>query len=286
MGTFLLIIVAILFIAGLVKGNKQNPAEGQTDKYNSGSLPQQAPSNALPASLPQQAPSKALSASLPQQAPRIISRQAIQAYATTIKVPFLLHFTRAVNLTSIISRGLYPVGRAHEVGANPCINDQYRWDGHRDATSISIGFPNYRMFYKYRVDEPAVDWAVLVIEPSILWEKNCAFCRHNAADKRIRNQLLSNLMTPQSFMGMYDRIEGFPPREEQNLRIYDPTDVQAEVLVFDAIEPQFIAGIIFEEAAVRDTHLPRFDRQKTCINKGMFGSREYARTRGDYASPE
>ena len=306
------LIVVILFIIGLAKGKKQNPAEQQTDKHKSDSLPQQTPSKALPASLQQQTPSGTGSnwmdsvlakpkislkaadeifsvvlpvpGSLRQQTPLSMSRQAIQAYATTIQVPFLLHFTRAVNLTSIIAHGLYPVGRAHEVGANPDINDQNRWDNHRNATSISIGFPNSRMFYKYRKEESAADWAILVIEPSVLWEKNCAFCRHNAADRRIRNQLLSNLMTPQSFMGMYDKIEGIPPREEQNLRTYDPTDVQAEVLVFDVIEPQFIAGIIFEKAAVRDTHLPHFDRQKTCINnKGMlmFSNREYARTRGD-----
>lgn len=278
MGHLGLIVVVILFIVGLANQKKKEPAERQTD----GSLPQplQPPSEVLPAPLPQplQTPSEVLPASLPQEAP---SRQAIQAYATTTnEVPFLLHFTRAVNLASILAHGLYPVGRAHEVGTNPYINDQYRWDGHLNATSISIGFPNYRMFYKYRMDDLAVDWAILVIEPSVLWEKNCAFCRHNAANCRIRNQLLSNLMTPESFMGMYDKIEGIPTRQEQNLNSYDPTDVQAEVLVFDVIEPQLIAGIIFEKAAVCDTHLPHFDREKTWINKAMFWSREYARTRG------
>ena len=142
-------------------------------------------------------------------------RQAIQAHATAIQVPYLLHFTRAVNLPTIMAHGLYPIGRAHEVGAAPAINDQYRFDGHRNSTSVSIGFPNCQMLYKYRMADAAVDWSILVLHPSILWAKNCAFCRHNAADGRISGQLLANLMTPQAFQGMYEEIEGLTTREEQ-----------------------------------------------------------------------
>lgn len=211
-------------------------------------------------------------------------RQAIQAHATALQVPYLLHFTRAANLPPIMAHGLYPIGRAHEIGANPHINDQYRWDGHRNGTSVSIGFPNCQMLYKYRMAEPAVDWAILVVHPSILWTKNCAFCRYNAADGRISNQPLPNLMTPQAFTGMYDEIEGITSREEQKLKTYDPTDVQAEVLVFDVIEPQYIAGVIFETAPVRDGYLPHLGNRKTYIhanNKGMFANRKYARTWGN-----
>ena len=211
-------------------------------------------------------------------------RQAIQAHATAIQVPYLLHFTRAVNLPTIMAHGLHPIGRAHEVGAAPAINDQYRFDGHRNSTSVSIGFPNCQMLYKYRMADAAVDWSILVLHPSILWAKNCAFCRHNAADGRISGQLLANLMTPQAFQGMYEEIEGLTTREEQKLKPYDPTDVQAEVLVFDVIEPQYVAGIIFEKSAVRDAYLPHLGERKTYIhadNKGMFANRKYARTWGN-----
>jgi hypothetical protein len=95
-------------------------------------------------------------------------RQAIQAHATTIKVPFLLHFTRAVNLPSIMAQGLYLIGRAGEIGATPQINDECRLDGYRDSRSESIGFPNCQMFYKLRMAEPQVDWAILGLDPSIL----------------------------------------------------------------------------------------------------------------------
>lgn len=112
-------------------------------------------------------------------------RQAIQAHATAIQVPCLLHFTRVVNLPSIMQHGLFPVSRTAEIGVAPVINDELRLDGHQDGTSLSIAFPNYRMFWKYRQDNVGVDWVVLGIHPSVLWTKDCAFCRHNAADARI-----------------------------------------------------------------------------------------------------
>lgn len=211
-------------------------------------------------------------------------RRAIQAHAAAIQIPYLLHFTRVVNLPTIMAHGLYPIGRVHEIGAVPIINDQYRLDGHRNSTSISIGFPNCQMFYKYRMADTEVEWAILVLHPSILWVKNCAFCRHNAADGRISTLPLANLMTPRSFIGMYDEIEGMTTREEQKLKSYDPTDVQAEVLVFDVIEPQYVIGVIFEKPAVRDAYLPHLGERKNYIhanNKGMFANRKYARTWGN-----
>ncbi|QLI80273.1 DUF4433 domain-containing protein [Chitinibacter fontanus] len=211
-------------------------------------------------------------------------RQTIQAHAKEFQIPYLLHFTRTTNLPSIISHGLYPIARVSEIGASPAINDLYRFDGHNNSTSVSIGFPNCQMFYKYRKVDAAVDWAILVLNPSIIWAKPCAFCRHNAADVRISTQPLANLMTPQAFTQMYSEIEGLPTREEQKLKAYDPTDVQAELLVFDVIEPQYIAGVIFEKAAVRDTYLQLLSKCKTYIhanNKGMFANRKYARTWGN-----
>lgn len=207
-------------------------------------------------------------------------RHAIQARSTALHIPYLLHFTRAVNLPSVMAHGLFPIARAHEIGAVPAVNDELRLDGHRDGTSTSISFPNGPMFYKYRKDCAGVDWAVLIIHPAALWLKDCAFCRHNAADARISGQPLEMLKTPQAFEGLFEDIVGIPSRAEQALKPYDPTDVQAEVLIFDVIEPQFIVGAIFEVGAVRDAYAPHFGDRRLYLhanNKGMFASRGYAR---------
>lgn len=213
-----------------------------------------------------------------------MSKQAIQDQAEAIKVPYLLHFTRVANLPSIMAHGLYPIARAGEIGAVPNVNDYARLDGHRDGTSASIAHPNSQMFYKYRKDcqdnGEAVDWVVLVLHPTALWTKDCAFCRHNAADARISGLPLAGLRTPQAFSEMFHEIEGHSSREEQKLKDFDPTDVQAEVLVFDVIEPQYIVGVVYEKAAVRDEYAVHLGTRKSYVhanNKGMFASRGYVR---------
>lgn len=208
-------------------------------------------------------------------------RQAIRQFATELEISLLLHFTRVVNLPSIMKHGIYPIARVDEIDAKPEINDQHRWDGRLNGTSISIAHPNDRMLYKYRKDDESVDWAVLVLEQSVLWQKECAFCCHNAADARISRQPVEALMTEAAFRGMFDEIDGFASREEQKLKVYDPTDVQAEVMVFDIIEPEYIRGIVFNSKEAKDaySHLLT-EEQKAWLhvkNKGLFGTRSYSR---------
>ncbi|MGV6848671.1 MAG: hypothetical protein ACWA5A_09860 [Marinibacterium sp.] len=72
----------------------------------------------------------------------------IRTEAQRRRIPCLVHFTQVANLTSIMTHGLVPMARADRMGLKPVINDADRWDGYRDAVSLSVGFPNYRMFWK------------------------------------------------------------------------------------------------------------------------------------------
>ena len=45
---------------------------------------------------------------------------------------------------------------------------------------------------------------------------------------------------------MFEEIDGLPARSEERLKSFDPTDVQAEVLVFDVIEPAYITGALLK----------------------------------------
>jgi len=208
-------------------------------------------------------------------------RQAICQFATELEIPYLLHFTRAVNLPSIMEHGIYPIARVDEIDAEPQINDQHRLDGRLNGISISIAHPNCQMLYKYRMDDESVDWAMLVLKRSTLWQKECAFCRHNAADARISRQPIEALTTEAAFRGMFDEIDGVTSRAEQKLKVYDPTDVQAEVMVFGIIEPEYIGGIVFNSRGAKDaySHLLA-EEQKAWLhakNKGLFGTRSYSR---------
>lgn len=204
----------------------------------------------------------------------------IREIAAQLTIPYLVHFTRATNLDSIFANGIYPIARADEVGVSPAINDALRLDGRSDGTSTSIAFPNCQMLYKYRMDNQGVEWAILVLNPSVLWVKDCAFCKHNAADARISSQHLQTLKTVQAFQGLFHETEGITPRAEQNLKPFDPTDVQAEVLVFDVIEPELIAGVVFDSTATKAKYSASVGNRKTWVhanNKGLFASRNYAR---------
>jgi hypothetical protein len=90
-------------------------------------------------------------------------------------------------------------------------------------------------------------------------------------------------MTPDALLGMFEEIEGCLPRADQKLKTSDPTDVQAEVLVFGVIEPQHIAGVIYQKDVVRAVYANLLGDRKAYVhsnNKGMFASRKYDRTWG------
>ena len=204
----------------------------------------------------------------------------IRKFAKSRGVPLLLHFTKADNIASIMEHGIVPVETSACLGIAALINDPYRHDRQRDATCVSIGFPNHRMFFKYRQDDEAVDWAVLAIKARVLWEKPCAFCQRNAADGLVTAIPIEDRMTLEAFTAMYEEIAGERSREEQKLKSFDPTHDQAEVLVFDVIEPEYIVGAAFNSQAAKAEYGPLFgDREviKNPKNKGLFGSRSYSR---------
>ncbi|HQW82024.1 MAG TPA: DarT ssDNA thymidine ADP-ribosyltransferase family protein [Pseudomonadota bacterium] len=209
-----------------------------------------------------------------------MKKDALRQIVQEIRVPYVLHFTQAQNLPSIMSKGIFPVSRSSELPVLPKVNDLLRLDGHEDGVSASIGFPNCQMFYKYRITDPTTDWVVLVMNPRILWEKDCAFCKHNAADSRISSRSLEELKGPDSLKGLFAELEGLPSRADQRLKSYDPTDVQAEVLIFDIIEPALIAGAVFEDLRVKTENEQYVGGIKTYLHskgKGLFATRNYVR---------
>jgi hypothetical protein len=88
------------------------------------------------------------------------------------------------------------------------------------------------------------------------------------------------LKTPQSFIDLFAELQGGTARADLNLKSFDPTDVQAEVLVFDVIEPQLIAGVVFDSSATKARYESVIAERKAWVhanNKGLFASRGYVR---------
>ena len=204
----------------------------------------------------------------------------IMDFAVARAIPFLFHFTRAANLASILQHGIVPVSQTAAMGVCAQTNDAHRLDHQPNANCVSIGFPNHRMFYKYRQADAAVDWVVLAINPSVLWTKPCAFCQRNAADALVTGIPINDRMTVAAISGMYQEIEGERAREEQKLKSFDPTHDQAEVLVFGLIEPNLIHGAAFNSDAAKTQYGPLLGTRelvKQGKNSGYFGSRSFSR---------
>jgi len=178
-----------------------------------------------------------------------------------------------------LQNGLIPVSEHGGLLNAPVINDQLRLDGHLNGTSLSIAFPNYLMFHRYR-QEANTEWVVLGVDPSVLWTKDCGFCLHNAADGRMIGQPVDTLRTLVAMQGMFAEIQGLGNREEQRLLSSDPTDPQAEVLVFERIEPNFIIGVAFETQRARDNYAGLCGNRTLLTysaRSGFFATRTYVR---------
>lgn len=201
----------------------------------------------------------------------------LRTLAEGLDIPHLVHFTRCDNLPSILSQGLHSVESSRASGLSPIRNDQLRLDQQLNGISLSITFPNYLMFYKYRQLNDDVDWVVLLLSPKILWEQQCGFFKHNAADARMLNQPRKKVSTAAALLEMFETCDG---QRDAWLRRFDPTDPQAEVMVYDTIEPRHIQTIAFETKAARDRWKPVLSGIDTICpdpNKGLFSSRRKAR---------
>jgi ssDNA thymidine ADP-ribosyltransferase, DarT len=201
----------------------------------------------------------------------------IRAVAERLRIPHLVHFTRCENLESILRYGVHSIASCGELGLEAIRNDTLRLDNQPNGISVSIAFPNYRMFYKYRQLEMQTDWAVLILSPEILWEKECGFYKNNAASSHVRHRPRHLTTTAHAFLEMF---EGGNLGRDAWLNSYDPTDSQAEVMVYDTIEPHFIEAIAFETKANADRWADHVEGIETFFvgrNKGLFATREHVR---------
>jgi len=190
------------------------------------------------------------------------------------RIKQLVHFTRCENLGLILERGLLSVTNLEMERIGAVRNDVLRLDEKRGAICLSVSAPNYRMFYKYRCEKQDAEWVVLRLNPAILWELDCLFYQMNAADHRMRHRSKTDVHGPNSFAEMFGDVEGVRPS-----KLYPcyPTDVQAEVLVTEPIEPGYILSVAFEtlESHRRWEHLTA-NNSVTIEGQGtgLFGARE------------
>lgn len=210
------------------------------------------------------------------------------------QIQCLCHFTRLENLESILTHGLIPRSDLYNPVFNPnrnlrvsgLFNDTVRADNHPDATCLSISFPNSRMFSALRhecingkwIEKQGIYWAVIVLKSDVLLKKDCAFYPINAADSDVNSEEADNFKSLDSFRQMFEGSN----KEREFLLPKDPTNVQAEVLVFDCIESSYILGAVL----ILDEHVNYFKEKFSSLiffkhgYWGVFSDRFHARKNG------
>lgn len=171
-----------------------------------------------------------------------------------------VHFTNVTNLPSILQCGILPKETMDNEWIEYNENDSLRLDGHPNATSLSFTSPNYKMFYKYRMQNPEKRWAVLIIDSEKVISLDCAYCYTNAANSQIANIPLKELMTVQAFDAMFEEVDGQASRLRMRLSDNEPTDPQAEILVFGEIPSEAIKYIIFDDYYTMQQYRPLLDQ--------------------------
>lgn len=197
----------------------------------------------------------------------------IKSICRNHEIDTLCHFTRIDNLAGILAQGILSRKELEKrsISERPQFNDSLRLDRQANAISLSISYPNYLMFYRCRQSTDS-QWVVLTLRADVLWELDCAFCQENAASANVTNRSLADRKKPATLSAMFDEYGTTPRHVLAILRCY-PTHPQAEVLVFDRIDPKYFTGVFFEDESFRD----KWQRNLGGLHSGLgqyFGPRK------------
>lgn len=195
-------------------------------------------------------------------------RCPMQGAVQSRSIRCVAHFTRLCNLPRILSEGLKSRAALEQEGGFSSFSDSLRMDEHAEAICLSISFPNYKMFFKLRSENPQDRWVVLALQPSVLWEKDCAFFKTNAANNCCRLLDVNTRKNVSSFSELFEEQNkefrnSDGEEHSENVRSYFElpprytTDPQAEVLCFDPISIHYIMSITFKtEADMKSIEVP------------------------------
>ena len=215
---------------------------------------------------------------------RNLSDLSIRDFLKYRGVEHVIHFTQAENLPSILQHGLQGRDSLHAAGVDALVNDFHRFDLLPDSICCSISFPNYKMFYQMRQENPEADWVVLRIKPQVLWEKDCLFCVENAATRAVAQTPLEQRRGLGALMHLFENIGSAPSRSDLNIPDHYPTHPQAEVLVMNKIEPDMILDVLVDKKERIRDYGRLSEIAKACVGgKKIFHSKQHFDARMDYA---
>ena len=176
----------------------------------------------------------------------------IAAIVEQRRIEHILHFTRLENLPHILRHGLLSRSDLADADFNVHPSDADRLDQRDDAISVSISCYAPAMFDAKRHRAGNTPWAVLILQPELLWRNHCLFFRRGAATNASKHErakryggyalekLFADLPLPANPKVSFRAEFGLPPSW--------PTHSDAEVQVMAPIDPRHIVGVWVERA--------------------------------------
>jgi hypothetical protein len=222
---------------------------------------------------------------LPVRVTLKVERMALRQLFDERRVSRVLHFTPIENVPKILRYGLIP--RAHleataiRVVLNPRFTDSQRLEGSLQANSLSLSFPNYRMFYAKRRNMGG-KWAVLALDPKSVIEFYCEFSPTNAARSGSDPQPGAS--------GARRLFSGVELRRKLELASDKTTDPQAEILEDTVLPPRLVRDVFVENehsrrwlasraisaTVMREYFGPRKDYEHWLNSPTFLGEDDYA----------
>jgi hypothetical protein len=168
----------------------------------------------------------------------------------------IIHYTPIENLPSIVENGIVSVSESKNKNIKVVNNDSQRLDNLLDWISTSITHPNYPYLHSLRMREPQKQFAILELDPKLLWTHDWIAFPTNAAAKESQSLLLHDSNRLVGLNGLINLFRNGMSRDRTNpaqisrstynLGDNETTDPQAEVMFHREIPIGCIKKIHFE----------------------------------------
>ena len=164
------------------------------------------------------------------------------------KINNLVHFTRLENLSSILKNGFRSRKYLQENNLSFQYNDTERWDNKTNAICFSIEYPNIFLLNKFKQIYLGSKWLIIILDVNILLDSKLvkSFCMRNAGGlSKWLEHSICHYSSAFEKMFCENPCSKVPKRSEQNyIKDYLPTDIQAEIFVLQIMLMRYYINII------------------------------------------
>lgn len=185
---------------------------------------------------------------------KITEKEWIKEECIKRNITSIYHFTNARNVKCILQYGILSLTELEKKNIIFEANDNDRRDGMKNSTCWSISFPNNKYFHIVRKRKPNMKWCVIEVDASLLFELECYFFESNAASNLMKAQPASSRKAYSSFIKMFVRRSSV----EEIMPSKYTTDVQAEVLITENVDPNRIKAIHTQDDKVFDYYFKQY----------------------------